>query len=138
MRHLAPAFLESTLRRGATLEQFMGGSVGPLGERSVRWIELCPTQAGIEVREYHAADVGGSLSETSLDLYALCDLHDLYEAQPEPTMVADEPAQALAYAHSVLRAQPLRWVNQGVSQDELLDFLRAGRPALWPPEAAQQ
>lgn len=137
MRHLAPAFLESTLRRGAALEQFMGGSVGPQGERSLRWIELRPTGSGIEVREYQAADLGEPSDAALLDLYALCDPHDLYEVQPEPLMVAQAPAQALAYAHSALRALPSRWVNQGMSQAELLDFLRAGRPPLWPPVATE-
>lgn len=136
MRYLTTTLLESTLRRGATLEQFMGGGVSPHGERLLRWIELRPTDAGVEVREYHAPDVDEQLGEATLDLYALCDLVELHEAQPEPSMVADEPARALAYAHSTLRAQPLRWVNQGMSQAELLDFLRAGRPAVWPPEAS--
>lgn len=131
MRHLAAAFLESTLRRGAALEQFMGGAVGPLGERLVRWIELRPAPAGIEVREYRASSE--NLGEEALDLYALCELSDV---DAEPLMVADGPAQALAYAHAELQARPLRWVNQGVSQAELLDFLRAGRPNTWPPEAA--
>lgn len=137
MRHLATTFLESTLRRGTTLEQFMGGAVSALGERSLRWIELRPTDAGVEVREYHAPDVDEHLDEVSLDLYALCDLVDPDEAQPEPSMVANEPTQALAYAHCTLGARPSRWVNQGMSQEELLDFLRAGRPTLWPPEASE-
>ena len=120
MRHIAATFLESSLRRGATLEQFMGGADHD-GERIVRWIELRPSQAGVEVWDCKAPDLG----EECIDFYALMDI------ELEPVAIVPDATHALEYAQSALGANPSRWVNQGVSQDEFLDFLRAGRPAQW-------
>nr|CAS02424.1 putative integron gene cassette protein [uncultured bacterium]CAS02778.1 putative integron gene cassette protein [uncultured bacterium] len=120
MRHIAATFLETTLRRGASLEQFMGGSLHE-AERSVSWLELRPVSAGIELWSHVAPDPG--------DNHA--DIYDLLPVELEPLVVAPDAAQALAIAHSTLGASPLRWVNQGVVQDEFLDFLQAGRPTQW-------
>jgi hypothetical protein len=125
MRHIAPTFLESTLERGASLEQFMGGSLND-GERSVRWIELRPSNTGVELWEYVVPDLGAEC----LDLYALAPV------ELEPLAVALDAGQALALAQSKLGASPLHWVNQGVSQDEFFDFLQAERPAPWPRAGA--
>lgn len=118
MRHVADTFLESTLRRGASLEQFMGGST-VAGDRFVRWLELRPTSVGVEVWDYVAPDFG----EECIDLY------DLMSVELEPLAVVSDAAQALAFAQSELGASSRRWVNQGVSQDEFMDFLQAGRPS---------
>ncbi len=125
MRHIAVTFLEATLRRRVSLEQFMGGSLHE-AERSVSWLELRPVAAGIEVWNHVAPDLG----ENHADLYYLLPV------EIEPLAVAPDAAQALAIAHSTLGASPLRWVNQGVVQDEFLDFLQAGRPTQWPAAGA--
>ena len=120
MRHVAATFLESTLRRGSSLEQFLGGSLDS-GERTVRWLELRPTSFGIEIWDYVAPDLGFEC----LDIYALASV------ELEPLAVVPDVGQALAFAQAKLGASPAHWVNQGVSQEEFLDFLQAGRPVQW-------
>lgn len=103
----------------------MGGALDA-GEKFVRWIELRPTNAGIQVWNYVVPDLG----DECLDLYAQASV------ELEPLAIAPDATRALALAHLELGADPDRWVNQGVSQDEFLDFLRAERPIQWPPAGA--
>ena len=125
MRHLSLAFLESTLRRGVPIEQFMGG-VQREGERLVRWVELRPRGDSIEVWDYEAPDLG----EDCLDFYALANV------EQEPLAVVSTAAGALELAQSQLGTNNVCWVNQGGSQHEFIDFLRAGRPSPWHPVVA--
>ena len=125
MRHIAATFLEATLRRGASLEQFMGSPTNE-ADRYVRWIELRPVTSGIEVWNYVVPGLGDNFA----------DLYSFLPVELEPLTVTPDAAQALALAHSSLGASPLRWVNQGVVQDEFLDFLQAGRPTQWPVAGA--
>lgn len=123
MRHVSAEFLESTLRRGKSLEQFLGGGV-ELDTRVIRWLELRPTNDGIEVWDFSAPDFGDRHS-------------DLYEftADDAGILVITLPSttEAIAHARDALGARDDRWVNQFVVQDEFLDFIAAGRPATWPP-----
>lgn len=123
MRYVSSSFLDSTLRRGKSLEQFLGGLVQD-SEHCIRWIEVRPAKGGIEVWSFVAPDYG---DEERLDFYEFIGVD---EGVLEATF--EDSADALRYASEKLGAHPDRWVNQFVSQDEYLDFIRAGRPASWP------
>jgi len=125
MRYLSVAFLESTLNRGATIEQFMGG-VQRDGEQFIRWVELRPCEEGVEIWDYEVPDLGAEC----LDFYAFAIV------EQEPLAVVPNGASALELAHLQLGTSNVRWVTQGVSQDEFIDFLRAGRPSPWCPVVA--
>jgi|SRR5678810_393629 len=127
MRYVAPTFLDSTLRRGKSLEQFLGGVVLN-GENSIRWLELRPVEESIQVWEFVAPDLG---DQENLDFYE-------FLGSEEGTLAAtlSSSSEALAYAHEHLSATSLRWLNQGVAQDEYRDFIVAGRPTSWPAAGA--
>jgi hypothetical protein len=105
------------------LEQFLGGVVLH-GVNSIRWLELRPVGESIQVWEFVAPDWG---DQENLDFYE-------FLGSEEGTLATSLPssAEALAYAHAQLGATPLRWLNQGVAQDEYRDFIVAGRPLAWP------
>jgi hypothetical protein len=115
MRQVAVDFLESTLRRGGTLEQFIGGA-NQDHESLIRWIELVPAKAGIEVWDFSVPYLG----EQCLDHCPLVDV------ELEPVAIVADPMQALLFAQSELGAKPTRWVSQGLSPDAFL-LLLAGR-----------
>jgi hypothetical protein len=123
MRHVAATFLESTLRRGKPLEQLLGG-LQQNGERSIRWLELRPVNASVEIWDFVALDIGDA---EHLDLYG-------FIGAEEGLLVErfSSPAEALSYAQAHLGAARHRWVNQSVVQIEYHDFIMAGRPEAWP------
>jgi hypothetical protein len=55
MRHVSDTFLEATLKRGKSLEQFMGGCLRN-GERIISRLELRPGPSGIEVWRFTVPD----------------------------------------------------------------------------------
>jgi len=123
MRYVSQGFLESTLRRGKSLEQFMGGGTRD-GERVISHLELRPTPGGIEIWRFVVPDIGSS---ECLDLYDFGG-----EKDEELICVVASAADAFSYAQSRLGALCNRWVNEGVTQDEYADFMAAGRPLRWP------
>ncbi|WP_254459558.1 hypothetical protein [Xanthomonas sacchari] len=121
MRSLAAIDIPAALRRGKSVERFLGR--GGRGKACI--VTSC---AGAIQRWGH--DVGDIGSEHALDLY-----HVPYQEAdgPEaPVATFADPQGALAYAHAALAADTGRWVNEGVAQSEYLDDIRAGRPAKWP------
>ncbi len=124
MRHLHPTFLETTLRRGKSIELFIGGH-DRAGERMICWLEVRPNGNEFEVWKHEAPDIGDT---HRLDIYAFDGVENL-EAPLATTQSAED---ALSYAHSKLGASSNRWVNQGVTQEEYKDFILAGRPSRWP------
>ncbi|GAA5005036.1 hypothetical protein GCM10025793_12390 [Lysobacter lycopersici] len=122
MRHVAATFHESILRRGKSLEQFLGsGNSKPAP--TIRWIELRPSTQGVEVWTFEVPDLGGP------------DSTDVYEFGADdidqPAACLGSPGEALAFAHEQLGASPELWVNAEVIGDEYLDYVAAGRPINW-------
>lgn len=108
------------------MEQFLGRS--DEGSACIRHVELRPRESAIQVWVHDVEDIG---SEDYLDLY---DFPYLEPDGPDaPLATFADPRDALAYAHAALAADPGRWVNAGVAASDYLDFIRAGRPAEWPP-----
>jgi len=124
MRHVLPTFHASAFRRGQSLEQFMGGGFD--GEdQTVRWLELRPTDEGVEVWEFEVVDVG-DIEFTDVSEFASIDL------EAPPVAILPSAPEALEFAHRQLGASPERWVNSGVVGDEYRDYVLAGRPLQWP------
>ena len=128
MRFVLPTFQEATLRRGKSLEQFLGGCVF-CDEAAIRFVELRPAGSRVEVWLHHAADIG---DEEHCDFAPFIFNEDEEGNEVAPVAVLPSPGAALELAQSDLGACPDRWTNQGMSESEYLDFIRAGRPALWP------
>jgi len=120
MRPVAATILESTLSRGTTLEQFIGDARDD-GNKLIRWIELVPKAAGIEVWDYSVAD----FDEECLAV------PDSPEVEQKPVAVVADPQQALEFARSRLGTRHDRWVNQGMSPGEFIDRLHVGRAFAW-------
>ena len=128
MRHLQAIDIRATLRRGKSVEQFLGRS--PADRDCIRHVELRPVKGRVEVWVYDVEDIG---SEECPDVY---DFPYLEPGGPAcPVARFDEPGNALAYASTSLAADPSRWVNVGVAASEYLDYVRTGRPPRWPNAA---
>ena len=128
MRHLLAIDIPAALRRGESVEQFLGRSPADAGH--IRRVELRPSDGLIEVWVYDVEDIGG---EEYLDLY------DFPCVEPDgpdgPVATFPDPQGAIAYASASLAIDPARWVNLGVVQSEYLDYIQAGRPFRWPVAA---
>ena len=108
MRHLPTSDIASVLRRGKSVEQFLGKEQA---QRTLRWVELRPSNETVEVWVFVVEDVGSS---NHLDVYSFPEVGASFE---EP--VATVPlTQAIEWCTQNLNASPTRWVNQGVVQSE--------------------
>ncbi|MEW2518767.1 hypothetical protein [Actinacidiphila alni] len=130
VRHLTEALAVATLRRGSTIEQFLGGTGAP-EKPAIRWTEIVPRAEGCAVVVHDVEDIGG---ENFCDLVAFpaVENDDGEESFGRVIGVADDGPSALALAEERLGAHRSRWVNQGVAGDEYRDYVRAARAA-WPP-----
>ncbi len=133
MRYLTEQIALGALRRGATIEQFLG----PVKPAGIRYVEI---RAGFEVYLYLVEDNG---NEHFWDVGEFGSLEEREEDEFGRLIARAEDAdRALAAAEELLGASPTRWVNEGVVQDEYADYVRAGRPVVqapdgfpWPAEA---
>jgi hypothetical protein len=130
MRHLAKEDIASTLRRGKSVEQFLGRNPEDETGAQVRWVELRPAKNFIEAWVYDVDDVG---DENQSDIYDFPFLDP--DGPVAPAASFSDALAAAAYASEHWAAHPDRWVNQGVIADEYLDYIRSGRPAKWPSAA---
>jgi hypothetical protein len=128
MRHLALIDVSSALRRGRSVEQFLGQS--PASTGFVRHVELRPSGADIELWIYDVEDIG---SEDYSDLYGFPYLEQ--DGSHSPVATFRDSFAAIEHARQELSASPSRWVNLGVAESEYLDYIRAGRPSGWPVAA---
>lgn len=132
MRHLTEQFAVGALRRGATIQQFLG----PLSPAGIRYVEIRP---GFEVYLYLAEDIG---HEQFFDVGEFPSLEQREEDEFGRLIArVEDPASALQAAEELLGASRGRWVNAGVVDGEYADYVRAGRPVvrapdgyLWPAE----
>ena len=122
MRHIEFYFLESTLRRGNSLEQLLGRCDSDTSP-NIRWLELRPVTEGIEIWCFDVPDIG-SIEFTDVYEFGSDDTND-------PVACVSNPGEALVFAHSQLGALPEFWVNATMVGDEYLNFVRAGRVKDW-------
>jgi hypothetical protein len=149
-RYLIPQFIRAALNRGTGVEQFLGGFVVD-GHPAIRWIELRnggdddfdddEDQAqdadvaeadgdddgddgdGFVLWYYEAFDEG---NENWMDVYEFGNVSgDQFEPAARHRLATLEEALALAVER--YGADPARFVNPGVIQDEYRDYLMRGR-----------
>ncbi|MFI6899543.1 hypothetical protein ACIBM4_36170 [Streptomyces sp. NPDC050256] len=137
MRYLAESFFFGALRRGRSVEQFLG-PCGSGVRPGVRYAEVRPTKTSYVVYLHAVEDIG---SENFLDVgeFPPFDLDDEAGVFGWLLGTAEDPLAALVTAEQRTGAERGRWVNEDVVQDEYGDFVRAGRPSdaspdghLWP------
>jgi hypothetical protein len=125
MRYLAEAFALGALRRGRSIEQFLGRAAGEVP--GIRWIEIVPDEAWYRVVLHVCGDVGG---EHFCDLVEFPSLEEGDEEDfGEQVAIVAEASDALVAARDAVGASLDRWVNQGIAGDGYRDYVRAGRPA---------
>ncbi|WP_234350351.1 hypothetical protein [Streptomyces sp. WM4235] len=132
MRYLAESFIFGALRRGRSVEQFLG-PVGPPERRGVRYVEVRAARTSYEVYVHAVEDVGHE-SFLDLDSFPPFDQNSEEEEFGQLLGRAEDPQSALVLAEEGAGAVRGRWVNQGVVQDEYRDFVRVGRPAGMSPD----
>lgn len=127
MRHLTRSFAEGTLRRGREVEQLVEAFEQD-GRRGLRWASISPPT------RFHGFIVGLHTVEDLDDTYRLTldeypSFHESDEEDFGQTIGETEAAEeAIDLAYRELGADPARWVNQGVLQDEYNDYVKQGRP----------
>ncbi|MBU2112835.1 MAG: hypothetical protein KKE94_03565 [Gammaproteobacteria bacterium] len=124
-RYLDNSEVESVLRRGKSVESFLGG-LSVHGEIGIRWISVGIESGSYVLRVYESADIG---DEDFLDVYEFgplnCDLEFEDPVFQTKFVSLDKCSEHLIAQYSVTN---LKFVNQGIIQDEYLDYVVAGRP----------
>lgn len=130
VRHLAEPFILSALKRGRSVEQFLGPAGTP--ERpGIRWVEVRPVPGAYEVHLHTALDC----EPLTGDLDALPPLFDDEEENLRLLLATtSDPLAALHAAESRTGATRARWVNQSMAGDEYRDYVLSGRPATTPDD----
>ncbi|WP_256975318.1 hypothetical protein [Streptomyces sp. CS159] len=125
MRYLAESFILGALRRGRSVEQFLG-PCGSAERPGVRYVEVRAVNGRFGVYFHAVEDVG---SEGFLDLGEFPPFDPDDEAGEFGRLLgmAEDPLAALVVAEERTGAARRWWVNENVVQDEYGDFVRAGR-----------
>jgi hypothetical protein len=118
MRYLTQSFLKSALSRGKVVEQFIG-SVTRDELAGLRFLQLSVEAGKISITIFDVDDIG---SEDFLDIYSFPSLIE-DEEYDRPTRTYDDLTEALEDADSSFGANPHRWTNEGLAQDEYQDYL---------------
>lgn len=122
-RYLTPSEAESALRRGKSVECF----IGPFernGEKGVRWLSIRNSQGGVSALIYESADIG---NEDFLDIYAFGPLDpDLDFEDAAETIAATSFREAISIIEKSFPNVSSRIVNEGIVQDEYADFIAGG------------
>ena len=126
MRHLDPRSVASVLKRGRSVENFIGQVPG-VHVPSVRYIELRPADGRVELW-VHDLDDCGDADFTDLVEFPLLDP----DSADEPSATFSDADVAIAHAEAQFGAARDRWTNVTMCHDDYADFVRAGRPASWP------
>jgi hypothetical protein len=132
VRYLVEPFLIGALRRGQSVEQFLG-PVGTPERPGVRYAEVRAARTAYEVYVHTVEDVG---DEHFRDLDVFPPFGQDAEEEDFGLLLgsAEDPEGALVLAEARTGAVRGRWVNQGLAQDEYGDFVRAGRPSGASPD----
>ncbi|MGW0185743.1 hypothetical protein ACWDV7_08340 [Streptomyces sp. NPDC003362] len=128
MRYLIEPFALGALRRGRSIEQFLGAAGTP-EDPGIRWAEVRPTAKGFALVVHVAQDIG---DEDFCDLveFPSFEREDGEEDFGDQIAVVGDAATALAIAEEKIGAGRDRWVNEGMADDEYRDYVRAGRPTV--------
>ena len=103
------------------MEQFLGGSADGT---VISWIEIRPTVADFQIWHFEVCDED---DDEFLDLYSFSPASGDWPDSPVSIHISAE--EAVAEATRAFRADPTRWVNQFLIQDEYRDYLPSGPKA---------
>jgi hypothetical protein len=123
-RYLSLAEAEATLRRGKSVECFLGRCERD-GQSGIRWLSFRGNAKTVQVSVFETADQGG---EGMLDLYEFGPLdssRELDEADEE--LHFTDFAEAIAELNTRFPVVSTKLVNEGVVQNEYADFIARGR-----------
>ncbi|MFE5192042.1 hypothetical protein [Streptomyces sp. NPDC056628] len=132
MRYLVETFIVGALRRGRSVEQFLG-PIGSPERPGVRYAEVRAASTSYEVYVHAVEDVGHE-NFLDLDVFPPFDQDSKEEEFGQLLGKAEDPQGALVLAEKCTGAVRGRWVNQGVAQDGYRDFVRADRPSSASPD----
>lgn len=113
-RYLTVEEASATLRRGKSVEIFLGG-FDHEGKGCIRWATFSSSVKSVAGNLWEAIDQG---SEDYVDLYTFNSLSGDYN-DPVKSVISD----GIESAASQLGIGELKFVNQGVVQDEYLSYL---------------
>ncbi|NUK08360.1 hypothetical protein HRW23_24915 [Streptomyces lunaelactis] len=132
MRYLAESFALDALRRGRSVEQFLGPAYAA-GRLGVRYVEVRPKGGRYEIFLHTVEDAG---HETFMDLVEFPPLNPDNNEEEFGLLItaAGDPLAALQAAEDCTGAVRHRWVNATMAQDEYSDFVQAGRPQHSSPD----
>jgi len=125
MRYLTRRFAVGALRRGAAIEQFLGG-VEVAGVAAIRWVEIRPTGEGYRVSLHAAQDLDGQHADLA-NFPPLDPANDECVGQGRELGRAADELEAIELAERVTDAVADRWVNYAVAAEEYLDYVHARR-----------
>ncbi|MFD7260603.1 hypothetical protein [Streptomyces sp. NPDC059874] len=127
MRYLVEPFALGALKRGRSIEQFLGAAGTP-EKPGIRWAEIWPKSEGFVLVVHEVEDIG---DEGCYDLveFPSFEREDGEEDFGRRLAVVDGALAALATAERMIGADRGRWVSQGIAGDDYRDYVRAGRPA---------
>jgi len=128
MRYLAPPFILGALKRGCTVEQFLGPV--PNSQRpGILYTQIQPHHGTYQIYLHAALDSG----PFTCDLDTLPRLFDGDEEDfGHLVATAHHPSTALDIAEARTAAVRDRWVNHSMAGDEYSDYVLAGRPNTAP------
>jgi hypothetical protein len=117
MRHLSRSHIESALKRGKEVEQFIGGFEYE-GRKSISWLTIRSTDFGYTLLHHEQFDEGSS---------DFCDVYEyeyinLPEYRYEPEHLNLKSLDDVFEAASKIGATENRWVGHGMVQDEYHDY----------------
>ncbi|WP_395005389.1 hypothetical protein [Undibacterium sp.] len=123
-RYLTLSEANATLNRGKSIECFIGACEKD-GTPGVRWISISDRNKGICVAVFESADIG---NESFLDVYAFGPLDSELEfGDPAKEVCFDEFTEAMSEIEAMFPSSSLKLVNEGMIQDEYLEFLKVDR-----------
>ncbi len=121
-RYLAEPFMTTSLNRGKPVECFLGGA--RRGDTpTIRWVSLRQDDDQIEATLWEAEDIGNA---EYLDIYSFPMVGEEPD-DPIERATFSELHDAITHARKVWGADPDRFVNEGVIQDEYADYLASRR-----------
>ena len=127
MRHLTRSSAEGTLRRGREVEPLLEAFEQD-GRRGLRWASISPPTRfhGFIVRLHTVEDLDETdrLTVDEYPSFQETDEEDFGQTIGE----AESAEEAVGLAARELGADPARWVNQGVLQEEYNDYVKQGQP----------
>jgi hypothetical protein len=122
-RYLTRSFAVGAIRRGTVVAQLLGGYCDGV-RQGLRVLTVQPDGDAFCLYIHDIEDVGGPELEE----------YPPWGADDDATVCSQTPDALLSFAEQQLGADPGRWVNGSMLDDEYADYVAAGRPArLTPP-----